>query len=66
MQASIALSAQYRWDFLTDGLLAIFWNVIGLIPLLVAFGERPTVAGWTLTGRLKKMYKSVPTPLLGW
>jgi ABC-2 type transport system permease protein len=47
MQASIALSAQYRWDFLTDGLLAILWNVIGLIPLLVAFGERPTVAGWT-------------------
>jgi ABC-2 type transport system permease protein len=47
VRASIALSAQYRWDFITDGLLSVFWNLIGLIPLLVAFGERPTVAGWT-------------------
>jgi ABC-2 type transport system permease protein len=47
LQASLALSAQYRWDFLTDGFLAIFWNLISLLPVLVAFGERPSVAGWT-------------------
>jgi ABC-2 type transport system permease protein len=44
---SIALGAQYRWDFLTQGALSLVWTVLGLVPLYVALYSRPAVAGWT-------------------
>ena len=44
---SIALGAQYRWDFLTQGALSVVWTVLGLVPLYVALHRRPAVAGWT-------------------
>src|SRR5262245_37384972 len=43
-----ALTAmQYRADFLVRGLIALLGMTITLIPLLVVFGERTSVAGWT-------------------
>jgi len=43
-----ALTAmQYRADFIVRGLLAILWMAVTLIPLLVVFGVRQSVAGWT-------------------
>lgn len=47
LRMSIALGAQYRWDFLTQGALSLVWTVLGLVPLYVALHSRPAVAGWT-------------------
>jgi ABC-2 type transport system permease protein len=38
---------QYRLDFLVQGGLALFWAGWGLVPLLVVFGGREGVAGWS-------------------
>ncbi|HXJ21175.1 MAG TPA: ABC-2 family transporter protein [Polyangia bacterium] len=43
-----ALTAmQYRADFLVRGLIAVLWMVVTLAPVLVVFGVRQSVAGWT-------------------
>jgi ABC-2 type transport system permease protein len=38
---------QYRLDFLVQGGLALFWAGWGLVPLLVVFGKREGIAGWS-------------------
>ncbi len=38
---------QYRIDFLVQGALALFWTSWSLVPILVVFGNRKGVAGWT-------------------
>lgn len=47
LRASIALAAQYRLDFVVEGLLALLWMGVTLVPVYVVFGTRPAVAGWT-------------------
>ncbi len=43
-----ALTAmQYRADFVVRGIIAILWMGVTLVPLLVIFGVRRTVAGWS-------------------
>ena len=43
-----ALTAmQYRADFVVRGLLAILGMTVTLVPLLVVYGVRKSVAGWT-------------------
>jgi ABC-2 type transport system permease protein len=43
-----ALTAmQYRADFLVRGLIAVLWMIVTLAPVLVVFGVRQTVAGWS-------------------
>jgi ABC-2 type transport system permease protein len=44
---SLTLSAQYRWDFLLQGVLSIVWDALGVVPLYVALHRRPPVEGWT-------------------
>lgn len=44
---SMLLAMQYRWDFMLDGLMSLFWTVTALIPLYLVFQERPIIAGWT-------------------
>ncbi|HEU4382223.1 MAG TPA: ABC-2 family transporter protein [Anaeromyxobacteraceae bacterium] len=46
-RASAAVAMQYRLDFLVEGGLAIFWMAWSLVPLLVVFGHREGVAGWS-------------------
>jgi len=50
-RAQLAISAltamQYRTDFVVRGLIAILWMGVTLVPVLVIFGVRQTVAGWT-------------------
>jgi ABC-2 type transport system permease protein len=36
----------YRADFLLEGAMALAWMAVVLVPLLVLFDQRPTVAGW--------------------
>jgi ABC-2 type transport system permease protein len=47
LRASVTVAMQYRLDFVVQGGLALFWAAWGLVPLLVVFGGREGVAGWT-------------------
>jgi ABC-2 type transport system permease protein len=47
LRASIALALQYRLDFVVEGLLALLWMGVTLVPVLVVFGARQQVAGWS-------------------
>jgi hypothetical protein len=50
-RVQLAISAltamQYRTDFVVRGLIAILWMAVTLAPVLVVFGVRRTVAGWS-------------------
>jgi ABC-2 type transport system permease protein len=47
VRASLAVAMQYRLDFFIQGGLALFWTTWSLVPVLVVFGQRESVAGWT-------------------
>jgi ABC-2 type transport system permease protein len=47
LRASLLLGLQYRTDFFLDGFVEVFWMMTALVPLLVVFRIRPTVAGWS-------------------
>src|SRR5215831_12798166 len=47
IRASTLLAMQYRSDFVIDGFIEVFWAMTALIPLLVVYSQRPTIAGWT-------------------
>jgi ABC-2 type transport system permease protein len=47
LRASTAVAMQYRLDFVVQGALAVFWTAWALVPLLVVFGRRQGVAGWS-------------------
>jgi ABC-2 type transport system permease protein len=44
---SVSLAVQYRFDFLVKGVMALFWLGVTLVPLMVVFSKRESVAGWT-------------------
>ncbi len=46
VRLSVLLAMQYRWEFLLDGVMSVFWTVIALVPLYLVFQERPVIAGW--------------------
>jgi viologen exporter family transport system permease protein len=52
LRMSTLAAMQYRVDFLVRGLIAFLWSAITLIPLLVVYGVRKEVAGWTLNEAL--------------
>jgi ABC-2 type transport system permease protein len=43
---------QYRADFVVRGLIALLWIGVALIPIVVVFGARRSVAGWTFAEAL--------------
>ncbi len=47
LRMSTLAAMQYRVDFLVRGLIAFLWSALTLIPLLVVFGVRKQVAGWS-------------------
>ncbi|HTN51437.1 MAG TPA: ABC-2 family transporter protein [Anaeromyxobacter sp.] len=55
LRASLQTSLQYRVEFLVEGALALFWTGWSLVPLLVVFGSREQVAGWTFPEALVVM-----------
>lgn len=44
---STLTAMQYRADFVVRGLIAILWMGVTLVPVLVVFGVRRSVAGWS-------------------
>jgi ABC-2 type transport system permease protein len=55
LRISFAVGAQYRWDFLLDGVLAFVWTLFGLVPLSIALKGRPPIEGWTFGDSLLVM-----------
>jgi ABC-2 type transport system permease protein len=55
LRISFVLSMQYRADFLLDGFVEIFWMATAIIPLVVVFELRPSVAGWSFGQALMVM-----------
>jgi ABC-2 type transport system permease protein len=55
LRASAQTSLQYRVEFLVEGALALFWTAWSLVPLLVVFGRRDALAGWTFEEALVVM-----------
>jgi ABC-2 type transport system permease protein len=47
LSISTLTAMQYRADFVVRGLIAILWMGVTLVPVLVIFGVRQTVAGWS-------------------
>lgn len=45
-KASVLLSLQYRLEFFVQLVMALFWSATALVPLLVLFSMRDSVAGW--------------------
>jgi ABC-2 type transport system permease protein len=52
LRASLAISMQYRVDFLIEGAMSIWWLGWNLVPLLILYGQRDTVAGWDFPSAL--------------
>jgi ABC-2 type transport system permease protein len=48
LRASTQVALQYRADFLIGGAMAAFWIFWNLVPMLVVWGRRPTISGWSL------------------
>ena len=46
-RASAMLAMQYRVEFFGEVLIALFWVGWSLVPILVVFGHRDGVAGWS-------------------
>ena len=47
LRASAALALQYRVEFVVEGVLAVLWVAVTLIPILVVFGRTEAIAGWS-------------------
>lgn len=53
LRNSVVLAAQYRWDFLIDGAISLFWAFTAVVPLFVVYGgkgiaQRAGIPGWSL------------------
>jgi ABC-2 type transport system permease protein len=46
LRLSLLLSMQYRWEFMLDGAMSVFWTSMALVPLYLVFEERAVIAGW--------------------
>jgi ABC-2 type transport system permease protein len=47
LRASMLLAMQYRLDFVIDGLMALFWTATAVVPLMVLYDQRKSIAGWS-------------------
>jgi ABC-2 type transport system permease protein len=47
LRASTLVAAQYRYDFVVEGMISLFYTITALVPLFVIFDERQAVAGWS-------------------
>ena len=46
-RTAVISAMQYRADFLVRGSIALLWTGVTLVPILVVYGSRQTVAGWS-------------------
>jgi ABC-2 type transport system permease protein len=55
LRASLTVGLQYRVDFAVQGAMSLFWAGQVVVPLLVVYGQRQSVAGWTFDEALVVM-----------
>lgn len=55
VRTSLTTAMQYRADFLVQGAMSLYWLGWNLVPLLVLFGDRASVAGWSFEAALVVM-----------
>lgn len=55
LRVAVARAMQYRVDFLVRGVVATFWVFWNVVPLLVVFSGRRSVAGWSFDEALVVM-----------
>lgn len=55
LRASLQTAMRYRGDFLLSGLMSLWWLGWTLVPVLVVFGPRASVAGWSMDEALVVM-----------
>ncbi|MDB4969856.1 MAG: transporter permease [Myxococcales bacterium] len=48
LRASVQVTMQYRAEFFVGVFMALFYVAWNLIPMFVLWGQRTTIAGWTL------------------
>jgi ABC-2 type transport system permease protein len=46
MRVSTMTAMQYRADFVIEGLMSIYWLAWNMLPLIVLYADRESVAGW--------------------
>jgi ABC-2 type transport system permease protein len=46
VRAALLQAVQYRSNFAAEGLVEVVWACGMLVPLMVVYGDRPSVAGW--------------------
>jgi ABC-2 type transport system permease protein len=46
MRVSMMTAMQYRADFVIEGLMSVYWLGWNLLPLIVLYADRSSVAGW--------------------
>jgi viologen exporter family transport system permease protein len=46
LRISVSTAMAYRANFLVEGVMSLAWMALALVPLIVLFDGRPTVAGW--------------------
>jgi ABC-2 type transport system permease protein len=47
LRASLLLALQYRSEFLLEGAIEVLWTSSAIAPLLVLYGHRDRIAGWS-------------------
>jgi ABC-2 type transport system permease protein len=54
LRTSALLAAQYRWDFIIDGLISLVWAATAIAPLLIVYAGRSpqAIPGWTMNEAL--------------
>lgn len=50
LRTSALVAAQYRWDFLIDGAISMFWATTAIVPLFVVYrgSAGASIPGWSL------------------
>jgi ABC-2 type transport system permease protein len=68
LRTSVAQAMAYRANFFIEGFMAIVWVAIVLLPLLVVFDQRQTVAGWDRPSALIVIayFMAVKAVMEGW
>ncbi|MCE9580556.1 MAG: ABC-2 family transporter protein [Deltaproteobacteria bacterium] len=52
LRVSLTTAMQYRADFVVEGLMSVYWVSWNLLPLLILYADRPSVAGWDFPSAL--------------
>ena len=52
VRTSVIGAMQYRADFVVRGLITVLWLAVALVPILIVFGARQSIAGWSFAEAL--------------